>query len=80
MYADELLKAFKPKLNDYYYDVLAMWLCAHSTYGMFKRRTKFEVEPSCHSMGYGITDTKTFDMITVYDKRSYMCARICSGR
>lgn len=70
MYADELLKAMRPKLSDYYFDVLRMWLEAHKTHGIFKRRTKFEVRPAPTDRGYCITDESRFDSITVYDKSS----------
>jgi hypothetical protein len=72
MSADELLTAMRPKLNDYYFDVLKMWLEYHKTYGVFKRKTKFEVSPYSE-MGYMIEDKNNFNFIIVYDKNSWMC-------
>lgn len=56
MHADELLNAMRPKLNDYYFDVLRMWLEAHKTHGIFRCKTKFEVLPLTYSKGYRIRD------------------------
>ena len=73
MHADELLKAMRPKLNDYYFDVLKMWLEAHKTHGIFKCKTKFEVSPIASDMGYWIQDQCDCSVIIIYDKNSYMC-------
>lgn len=70
MYADELVEIFRQKLDEYYFDVLCMWLAAHKTSGIFKRRTKFEVEPTTTLRGYVVRDLHRFDSIIVYDKTS----------
>lgn len=73
MHADELLKAMRPKLNSYYFDVLKMWIEAHKVHGLFKRKTKFEIGPTGGSDGYCITDLHDCHFIIVYDKDSWMC-------
>lgn len=75
MNAEDLLKIMRPKLNDYYFDVLKMWLEAHKTHGMFKRKTTFEVQPTAATMGYWITDQYNCSLITAYDKDSCMCRK-----
>lgn len=70
MYADELVKIFRPKLNEYYFDILCMWLAAHKEHGIFKRKTKFDVEPTMHLRGYVVRDLNRFDSVIVYDKTS----------
>ena len=69
MNAEEVLVAMRPKLNDYYYDVLKIWLESHKEHGIFKRKTKFEVSPAL-GMGYWIKDESNCDLISVYDKKS----------
>ena len=60
----ELLEWIKPRISEYYYDILVAWTKIREKKLFWKR--KFLVEPVIYGKGYIIDSGKSFDSIIVH--------------